>query len=668
MGRGADAPRLTDVATVYVVVEPGKSGQTMLNWLAKSAIRSRAKLLWFAVLKDPSELFVRGCNKDVETFRKRFDAILQEAEPVAEAISPDDEADREATIDMTKSGLWLKDATGQLLRIAQPFEVLGRCRSIPDARGRTNDWGLLIRFRNPDGIEREEIVSAERLHGDLSALCGSLGSAGLDIERDDRRRRLFARYLLGFSTQARVTLVQRAGWHMISGRKVYVLPSEAISAGRLPEQVILTALASDRRHGPHSASGTLAEWRDGVGKLASGHLLPMLAISTALAGPLLRPVGYEGGGVHLYGRSSVGKTTVVKMAASVWRCGSELPTWRATSNGLESELAKASDSFMPLDELGQVDAREFASMIYMSANSVGKTRMRRDTSARDPLSWLTLILSSGETPVESKLAEERGRPRAGHLVRLLDVKADRVNGAFDHMAEGVDIVTFVDECRREAAAHYGRAGPELVRQLLVHDVTGEAVRARVERFVRAALPDAKSDDGQAGRAAQRFGLVAAAGEMAIEYGIVPWPRGAPIEAAKWAFKEWLTARGGSKSYEQRQAIEQVRHFIENFGESRFDPLAMPAEDAAVDDLDAIKRSTVRAGYRKDVGEQRRWLIWPQVWRQEVCVNLDPEFVAAMLAARGVLERSKDRLTKLVKVRGVPTWFYVLTPKILEGDD
>ena len=54
---------------------------------------------------------------------------------------------------------------------------------------------------------------------------------------------------------------------------------------------------------------------------------------------------------------------------------------------------------------------------------------------------------------------------------------------------------------------------------------------------------------------------------------------------------------------------------------------MPAEDCAVDDLDATKRSTVRAGYRKDLGEKRRWLIWPQVWRREVCVNLDPEFVA-----------------------------------------
>ena len=99
-----------------------------------------------------------------------------------------------------------------------------------------------------------------------------------------------------------------------------------------------------------------------------------------------------------------------------------------------------------------------------------KARMRRDTSVRDPLSWLALILSSGETPIETRLAEERGRKaRAGHLVRMLDVEADRENGAFDPMADSVDVAAFVAECQREAAAHYGTAGPEFVRQLLSHE-------------------------------------------------------------------------------------------------------------------------------------------------------------------------------------------------------
>jgi hypothetical protein len=82
-------------------------------------------------------------------------------------------------------------------------------------------------------------------------------------------------------------------------------------------------------------------------------------------------------------------------------------------------LAKASDCFIPIDEIGQADGREIATMVYMTAKAVGKMRMRRDTTAHAPLTWLTLIMSPGEIPIEVKLAEDRHRARAGRLVRLL---------------------------------------------------------------------------------------------------------------------------------------------------------------------------------------------------------------------------------------------------------
>jgi hypothetical protein len=494
-----DAPHFDGVLTIFVVIEPGQSGQGVLKWLGDSAIRKRARLVWFSEPKDPRALYL-ATNKDPGVFRQRFDDMLQSADPP----QADPDEDRKAIITMQENGLWLKDEQGELLRISQRFEVLGRCRSLPGASGRTTEWGLLIRFENWDGVSIDEIIGAGRLHGDLGALTGSLGAIGFDVARDDRRRKLFASYLLSFETADRVALVQRAGWHAIDGQRVFVLPDETISARPLTEKMMLTALVGDRRQGAYETRGTLAQWKDGVGKLARGHFLARLAISTALAGPLLRLAGIEGGGVHVFGASSTGKTTIVKMAASVWRRGADLPTWRATANGLESELARATDSFMPLDELAQVDAKELASMIYMAGNAVGKMRMRRDTTARDPLTWLTLILSSGELPIEVKIAEERGRPRAGHLVRLIDIKADRINGAFDEMVEGIGVTAFVAGCQSAAAACCGAAGPEFVRQLLIKGITGEDVRSRVEAFVEAVLPGAKSTPGN--RLAPRSGL------------------------------------------------------------------------------------------------------------------------------------------------------------------
>jgi uncharacterized protein (DUF927 family) len=331
---------------------------------------------------------------------------------------------------------------------------------------------------------------------------------------------------------------------------------------------------------------------------------------------------------------------------------------------------------MPLDEIGQADGKEIANIVYMQANAIGKMRMNRDTTARDSLTWLTLVLSSGELPIEAKLTEDRKRAHAGHLVRLLDVKADRANGAFDEMAEGVGVIPFVSDCARAASTSYGTAGREFVRRLLIKGVTSEDVRKLVDEFVRTELFIAKSGAGQSARAAQRLGLIAAAGELAIELGVLPWSKGEATEAARWALRQWLEARGTVSSIEERQAIARVRRYIEAYGESRFDPLSGGADsnrdDDVTFDVDA-KRSLVRAGFRKGQDEHRRWLVFPEMWRTDVCQGLDPVFAAATLAKHGMLERDKDRrnLAKVVKIKnfagGKAKRFYVLTPRLFEDE-
>jgi uncharacterized protein (DUF927 family) len=624
-----DAPCLDGILTIFVVVEPGQSGQGMLKWLGDSMIRNRARLVWFDEPKDPSGLFLA----DPAAFAARFDERLQNADPPQ--ADPDD--DRKVTVSMSDDGFWLKDDKGELLRISQSFEVLGRCRSQRDANGRASEWGLFIRFKDWDGVMIGEVIGADKLSGDLNALCSSLSAIGFDVSRNERCRKMFATHLLGFSTADRVTLVQRAGWHTVDGQSVFALPDETISAQPLSEKIIMTGLG-DRRQDAFGASGTLDQWKDGVGRLARGHLLARLSVSVALAGPLLRLAGYEGGGVHIHGYSSTGKTTIVKMGASVWRIGAELPTWRATANGLESAFARASDGFMPLDEIGQAEGREIANIIYMQANASGKIRMRRDTTERARLTWLTLMLSSGELPIEVKLAEEKARARAGHLVRLIDIKADRPNGAFDAVPPAVGVLKFVAECGQSSATYYGTAGPEFVHRLLIKGVTRDDIVARVNAFVKKEMVSAKSDAGQTARAAQRFGLIAAAGELATEFGVLPWSKGEATEAAAWAFKQWVAARGKAISYEDRQAIDQVRGMIERYGDSRFDDLDPPKTNAFTGQTPERRPVHDRLGFRRGSGDARRWLVLPEMFHKVMCAGLDSDRVAATLADEGMLER------------------------------
>jgi hypothetical protein len=75
-----DAGHLDGVDTVYVVVEPDRGGDAVRQWLARSSIRHRAKLVWLPT-KDPSTLHLEG----PEEFSKRWQAACDSAIPWAQA-------------------------------------------------------------------------------------------------------------------------------------------------------------------------------------------------------------------------------------------------------------------------------------------------------------------------------------------------------------------------------------------------------------------------------------------------------------------------------------------------------------------------------------------------------------------------------------------------------
>jgi putative DNA primase/helicase len=536
----------------------------------------------------------------------------------------------------------------ETVRIAAPFEVLGACR---DHKG--GGWGNVLRWRDADGLQHTRNVLDADLHGEPAALCASLANEGLRIV--PARHRDFVGYLSVVRPKRRLRVVMRTGWHEIGGRFVFQLVGGTIGP-RGGEHVIPEGTA----HGPYGACGSVEDWRDGAAKLASGHALPVLAISAALAGPLLHLAGVEGGGVHFFGRSSQGKTTLLQLAASVWGRGGTpgyVRTWRATANGLEGAAAGTTDTALILDELGQVDGRELAAALYSLANGAGKQRALRDGALREPRSWRVLTISSGELPVEAKLAEDRSKKtRGGQLVRMLDIPAARARGVFDHAGPDGDAAALAKTFKLAAVSAYGTAGPEFVRRLIAENVSGDDVRSMVADFIGAQVPPGA--DGQVDRAAQRLGVITAAGELATVLGLTGWREGEAREATAWALERWIEGRGGTEPAEVRQAIEAVRHFIEAHGEARFDN---------GDDPDA-RPVPNRAGWRKGAGKDRRWLILPEVWKSDVCAGLDAKFVARVLADSGMIERAPDGFQPVHRIAGTSKRVYVVTPRIFAGGD
>lgn len=75
MWREEWAAHLDGIQTLYVVIEPDGGGESMIAWLAQSAIRTRTKLIRLKGGKDPSAFYLL----DPETFRERWQHVLDEA-------------------------------------------------------------------------------------------------------------------------------------------------------------------------------------------------------------------------------------------------------------------------------------------------------------------------------------------------------------------------------------------------------------------------------------------------------------------------------------------------------------------------------------------------------------------------------------------------------------
>ncbi|MBM6583234.1 DUF927 domain-containing protein [Microvirga sp. BT689] len=336
--------------------------------------------------------------------------------------------------------------------------------------------------------------------------------------------------------------------------------------------------------------------------------------------------------------------------------------WRHTANALEAVLAGRTDTLAVFDELGASDARSVFSALYQITARTGKSRLTRDACLRDALKWRNIILSTGEVPIGTKIAEDHGRLHyAGQQVRVLDLPADAGSGVgiFDASALQSEPGEVADRLKAAAARYYGVAGPEFVRRLLAEgpDEVGSLVGEMITIFEKNQIPPGAN--GQVRRAARLLGLIGAAGELATRWGIVPWQEGAAIDAAGKALADWIAQRGGLGAAEIRDGIEQVRGYFAQFGESRFDDVGNA--DARI--------ATTRAGWRRGWGEDREWLILPSVWRNEICKGRDATAIARALAEQGKLVRdSQGKHQRSERTPMGSMRVYVLKASILRTED
>ena len=233
-------------------------------------------------------------------------------------------------------------------------------------------WGKLWGWHDNDNIWHTEYIPNAYLTGNPAVWLGILANKGWEGEPDLIPRKLFAQYPVAYQVSRRVLLVPKTGWH----ENVYVLPHRVIGDVQ-GEQPILYPTPT---RNPYQTRGTLQGWQESIGTWAVGNSRMVLAISATLAGFILHCYDWaESFGIHFFGNSSRGKTTLLQAAATCCGRGSlaggYIDSWRATANALEGLAAAHSDAPFFLDEMGKTSPYVVAEAAYILAGGQEKARL-----------------------------------------------------------------------------------------------------------------------------------------------------------------------------------------------------------------------------------------------------------------------------------------------------
>ncbi len=626
---------------------------------------------------DAADLLARGWTTDhLRLILARPDALIpcdsppakvgaggtapSDGEPAGKVKANSEAGDGPARrFELTEKGVLYHEPDKAPRWVCSWLQVVARVRN-PAGSG----WGKWVEFSDPDRQPKRRVIPDALLSGDGTELERIMRDDGLHIAPSGKA--LLRQYLIESATKARARVTNRIGWHDAGPEGgVYVLPDTAIGAAA----EAWLCEAEGGAAGTFRQRGTLKGWQEEIAARCVGNSRLAFSVSVAFAAPLLYLTGGEGGGFHFRSSSSDGKTTALRVAASV--CGGHdfMRRWRATDNAIEAIALQHCDAPLLLDEIAQTDPKAAGEIAYMLANGSGKIRAGRTGAAREVVQWRVLFLSAGEIGLAEHMGEAGKIMRAGQSLRMAEIPADAGAGLgiFENLHGHTDGAAFAkalaDACRRNFGGVFLAYLGELVKHQ--HEVA-DTVSAALRAFEAACLTS--EAHGQARRAADRFALVGAAGELATSWGLTGWPPGEAMQAARRCYEGWLSARGGAGDHESGSMLAQVRRFLEAHGEARFVDWNRPATKD-----DHAPRVMNRCGYRRyDETDGPHWYIFPESFKAEVCKGHDWKTVSALLHQRGYLEvkASEQDRSSYVTRHTLPgegqRRVYHILPAIMEG--
>lgn len=441
----------------------------------------------------------------------------------------------------------------KFVKICSSMELVASARD-----NENSSWSKIAEFTDLDGFKHIALLPYTSLPKRGEDALADLLNGGMRLEPGAEPKRLIMEYLQTVNPTLRGRIVERNGWVDVTTRKYVPFDMGMQETG----QEYLTKRDGNMAS-PYSQAGTLQEWQDSIGSLCRENPLLMINILMGIAGPMLLPMKRRGFGIHLYGKSSSGKTTAIIVGSSV--NGAVPQTWRATDNGLEGIAQAHNDNTLWLDEIGQAEPDVVGNVAYMLAIGRGKVRSTKSGNTKRVAEWNILFASTGEITVSDRAnLSFKNKAMTGHDVRIINILADggTGNGIFTKIPDDFTANTFSNHLQNICNKYQGTPLVELIRYIKKDRCTAIQVAKDFEREFLLRY-DTQKMNGQTLRVLGNLSFLAGVGELAIELGILPWESGEAYSCADFCFKKWLENGDPMTSGEIKAAVNTLISQIQN---------------------------------------------------------------------------------------------------------
>ena len=296
------------------------------------------------------------------------------------------------------------------------------------------------------------------------------------------------------------------------------------------------------------AEGNLKDWKIAVRRLLD-HPRAMFHLYASLTPPLLELIDAPNFIIDNWGLTSIGKTTIISIAASIWGLpikeqGGLIVGWDATKVSIERLACLFNHLPIFLDDSQTAKEKTIENILYMIANGVGRLRGALKGTQKTS-HWRTVAFSTGEKALNTVTEYEGAKAR---IISLY-------GSPFGEKKEA----ELIHKIKPIINSNFGFAGPCFLSELInkSHNKSNELLRKEYRCYTAKLAKLGK--DNVSDRIAQYLGAVQVAGRIAEDLFEIG---GEPEKVIKHIFRESIGELKEAGDYPQR-ALDLIISWVQS---------------------------------------------------------------------------------------------------------